>query len=158
MNTTHKTSTTLDKLDPARRAEVLQARFGLRVGAALAQLQQARPRTDIDERLRVARDQALARARESRRAVAVTAGASVQGHGGAAVLAGGPGSEPWWLRLSSLVPLAVLLVGLVLIDDHYTRSQIEAAVEVDAAILADDLPPEAYRDPGFVEFLKSPQP
>jgi Protein of unknown function (DUF3619) len=41
-----------------------------------------------------------------------------------------------------------------MIDRHYTQSQIEAAAEVDAAILADDLPPEAYRDPGFAEFLK----
>jgi hypothetical protein len=67
-------------------------------------------------------------------------------------------STPWWLRLGSLVPLAVLLAGLVLIERHYTRSQIEAAAEIDAAILADDLPPEAYRDRGFVEFLKTARP
>ena len=78
--------------------------------------------------------------------------------GGAAVLAGGPASNPWWLRLGSLLPLAVLLAGLVLIDNQYTRAQIEAAVEVDAAILADDLPPEAYRDRGFVEYLRSARP
>jgi hypothetical protein len=30
-----------------------------------------------------------------------------------------------------------------------------AAAEVDTALLADTLPPEAYRDPGFVEFLKT---
>ena len=80
--------------------------------------------------------------------------------GGAAVL-GGPGGgdvTPWWLRLSALVPLAVLLAGLVLIDSQYTRAQVEAAAELDAAILADDLPPEAYRDPGFVEFLKTSRP
>ena len=33
-----------------------------------------------------------------------------------------------------------------------------AAAEVDAALLADDLPPEAYTDPGFGEFLKAPPP
>jgi len=44
---------------------------------------------------------------------------------------------------------------LLLIDDHYTRAQIEAAAEVDSALLADDLPPEAYSDPGFVEYLRS---
>jgi hypothetical protein len=36
--------------------------------------------------------------------------------------------------------------------------QIQAAAEVDAVLLADDLPPEAYADPGFGEFLKLPQP
>ena len=50
--------------------------------------------------------------------------------------------------------MALLLAGLLLIDRHYTQAQIEAAAEVDAALLADDLPPEAYRDPGFAEFLK----
>jgi Protein of unknown function (DUF3619) len=78
--------------------------------------------------------------------------------GGAAILGGHGGRDtPWWLRLSSLLPLAVLLAGLFLIDRHYTQSQIEAAAEVDAAILSDDLPPEAYRDPGFAEFLKGEQ-
>jgi len=57
-----------------------------------------------------------------------------------------------------LVPLAVLLAGLVLIDSQYSRAQIEAAAELDAAILSDDLPPEAYRDQGFVEFLKTSRP
>ena len=77
-----------------------------------------------------------------------------------AVLGGGPGFDatPWWLRLGSLVPLALLLAGLMLIDSRYTRSQIDAAAEVDAAILADDLPPEAYRDQGFVEFLRTARP
>jgi hypothetical protein len=52
----------------------------------------------------------------------------------------------------------LLLAGLMLIDSRYTRSQIDAAAEVDAAILADDLPPEAYRDQGFVEFLRTARP
>jgi hypothetical protein len=31
-------------------------------------------------------------------------------------------------------------------------------VQIDSALLADDLPPEAYADPGFVAFLKLRQP
>lgn len=142
----------------ASRLEALQARFGIRVASALEALQASKPDRDADERLRFAREQALARARELRRA---PVSAHVVGRSdGAAVLAGGPASDraPWWLRLSSLLPLAVLLAGLLLIDHQYTRAQIEAAAEVDAALLADDLPPEAYRDPGFVEFLKAPRP
>jgi Protein of unknown function (DUF3619) len=137
-----------------RRGEVLQERFARRVAAALTEQQTAVPRRDIEERLRVAREQALMRAREANLTAPAPAAVS-RTAGGAAVL-GGPGSgdTPWWLRLSSLLPLAVLLAGLFLIDRHYTQSQIEAAAEVDAAILADDLPPEAYRDPGFAEFLK----
>ncbi len=144
----------LINLTPERRSEVLQARFAQRVAAALTEQQLVNPRRDIEERLRVAREQALGRAREARRSAAAPA---VVTTGGGTVALGGPGGAdgaPWWLRLSSLLPLAVLLAGLLMIDRHYTLSQIEAAAEVDAALLADDLPPEAYRDPGFAEFLK----
>ncbi len=140
-----------------RSAEAAQARFALRLTAALTEHQSLGTDPDIDARLRFAHDQALAAARQARGSVA--AAPAVVGHaGGAAVLGGRPHMTPWWLRLGSLLPLAVLLAGLVLIDSHYTRSQIEAAAEVDAAILADDLPPEAYRDQGFVEFLKTARP
>jgi Protein of unknown function (DUF3619) len=101
----------------------------------------------------------MAAARKAR-TTSVTAPSVFGTAGGAAILGGGPGSDtnPWWLRLGSLLPLAVLLAGLFMIDHQYTRSQIEAAAEVDAAILADDLPPEAYRDQGFVEYLKTARP
>lgn len=140
------------------RLEALQTRFGVGVASALSALQAARPDRDVEERLRFAREQALARAREVHRSAA--ARAMVDRSGSAAVLAGDPAGDeaPWWLRLSSLLPLAVLLAGLLLIDHQYTRAQIEAAAEVDAALLADDLPPEAYRDPGFVEFLRASRP
>ena len=139
------------------KEQALQMRFALRVAAALTALQVAKADRDIDERLRFAREQALARAREARRAA--TTPVLTGRAGGSAVLAG-PGADdaPWWLRLSSLLPLAVLVAGLMLIDHHYTQSQIEAAAEVDTAILADDVPPEAYSDPGFVEFLRSSRP
>ena len=144
----------LTNLTLERRSELLQARFAKRVSAALTEQQSAFPRRDIEERLRVARDQALSRALAANRSAAAPAAVAT---GGGTMALGGPsnaGGAPWWLRLSSLLPLAVLLAGLLLIDRHYTRSQIEAAAEVDAALLADDLPPEAYRDPGFAEFLK----
>ncbi len=144
----------LTNLTPQRRSEVLQERFARRVSAALTEQQTAMPRRDIEERLRVAREQALGHAREAKRSAPAPAVVSTTA-GGAAILGGPSGRDsPWWLRLSSLLPLAVLLAGLFLIDHHYTQSQIAAAAEVDAAILADDLPPEAYRDPGFAEFLK----
>jgi hypothetical protein len=151
----------LRTLSPERRREVLQERFARRIAAALTAQQAAQPRHDVNERLRVAREQALA-GRPARHVESQTAAAGgIVGRTGGVATLGGPsdGSDsPWWLRLSSLLPLALLLAGLLLIDRHYTQSQIEAAAEVDAALLADDLPPEAYRDPGFVEFLKRERP
>ena len=138
-----------------RGAEGAQLRVALRLTAALTEYQALTVGADVDARLRFAREQALAVARQTRLSAApVLVGVS----GGASVIGAGPDFTPWWLRLGSLVPLAVLVAGLVVIDRHYTRSQIEAAAEVDAAILADDLPPEAYRDRGFVEFLKTALP
>jgi hypothetical protein len=58
--------------------------------------------------------------------------------------------------VASVLPLLALVGGLLLIDRLQTDAQISVAAEVDAALLADTLPPTAYSDVGFVEFLKTP--
>ncbi len=130
--------------------DALEARIGLRLAARLSEGVEAMD-ADIAERLRFAREKALERARalraaESRPAVAV-------GASGAAVLGGGG----WWIKLGSVLPLLVLAGGLFLIQYMHSEAQIETAAEIDAELLADDLPPAAYNDAGFVEFLKSPR-
>jgi hypothetical protein len=139
----------------ARRVDLdaLQARFGLRLTARLSEQADSVPH-DISERLRVAREQAVQLARQVRLAAPVTA-ASVQVSQGSIAL-GQPPS--WWLRFASVTPLVMLVLGLVLIQHLHDQADIHAAAEVDAALLADDLPPEAYGDPGFVAFLKQPEP
>jgi hypothetical protein len=135
----------------------LEARFGLRIASALNRQGDATGH-DISERLRVGREQALARARTSRRVTAAVASTGTQVVGvsasGAALLDRHP---MWWTRLASMVPLVTLVVGLVLIDQWHDQAQINAAADVDSALLVDDLPPTAYSDPGFVEFLKNPR-
>jgi len=133
----------------------LEARFGVRVAAMLGERARATP-ADITERLRFAREQALARARVARRQEQLaTAPSSVTvSRGRSAALAERPG---WWVKLASAMPLAVLVVGLIAIDRAHDRAQIAAAAEVDAALLSDDLPPTAYTDPGFAEYLKAAQ-
>lgn len=135
-----------------KNLDVLEARFALRVAARLHE--RARDvEPDIAERLRVAREQALGRARELRTAERQAAG-TVAAAGNAAALGGG---SSWWVRIASIAPFVALVIGLMLIDQWQTQSQIEAAAEVDSALLADDLPPDAYSDPGFAEFLKVPR-
>lgn len=142
----------MNKLTPsqAARAEALQTRFGQRIAAHLSAGLATQVTPDIEARLRFAREQAL------RTRPRVATAPAVLGQGDTATL-GGPNDSttPWWLRLSALAPLVVLLAGLAWIDHRYDRSQIEAAAEVDAEILSDVLPPDAYRDPGFVEYLKT---
>ena len=108
---------------------------------------------DISERLRAARMQALAR-RKKPIALAHTAPALVHA-GHTAALGGGNGGLSWWQSLLSAVPIMALLAGLVVINLDLDEAGTLEVAEVDAALLADDLPPAAYSDPGFVQFLKS---
>lgn len=141
-----------------KAADSLQDRFARRVAARLSEAAEATP-PDIETRLRFAREQALLRARAVRQAAPVAPSVVAVGQGGAAALRlgrGDRGPASWWLRLGSALPVALLAGGLLLIHDWQSRSQIEAAAEIDTALLTDSLPPDAYSDPGFVEFLKSP--
>ncbi len=130
--------------------EALEARIGLRLAARLSEGAELME-SDISERLRFAREKALERARAVR--AAETRPAVAVGASGAAVLGGGG----WWIKLGSVLPLLALALGLFLIQYMHSEAQIETAAEIDAELLADDLPPAAYNDAGFVEFLKSPR-
>ncbi|GAP38481.1 DUF3619 family protein [Piscinibacter sakaiensis] len=134
-------------------ASALEARFALRVASALGEASAELPH-GVSERLAFARQQALARAQAARTA----SGAVVQRGGrGAAALAwfGGVGGRVW--QFASVLPLLALVIGLVAIQDSHTHAQISEAAAIDVDLLGDDLPPEAYRDAGFVEFLKTPR-
>ncbi len=134
-----------------RDLDVMQARFAMRVAARLNDATAQLPH-DIAERLRFAREQAVERVRGARVAAAAAPAVLVGGRGAALLAAGGA----WWTRLGSVLPLIVLIGGLLLIEQHNTRDQIEAAAEIDTAMLAEQVPPAAYADPGFLEFLKTP--
>lgn len=136
---------------PQAALDAVQARFALRVAAKLTE-RSAEIGPDVAERLRFAREKALERARATRTANVVAP--LGMGRDGAAILGGsGPG---WWLKAASVLPVFALAAGLFLIQRLQDNAQISTAAEVDAALLADDLPPRAYSDVGFVEFLKIP--
>ena len=149
-------------------AALLEARFARRIAARLSEQAAAATPHDVAERLRFARSMALERARALRPAQQ-PAGRSVPlampSSERAAALAGGGGRqlpesrEPsaWWVRLATALPLAALVGGLLLIQQQHVNEQIAAAAEIDAELLTDSVPPAAYNDPGFLEFLKSPQ-
>ncbi|HSV70231.1 MAG TPA: DUF3619 family protein [Methylibium sp.] len=130
--------------DPA----TAEARYALRVAARLNEGSADLP-GDITERLRFAREQALGKARAVQREAATGA----TGSGGALSLRGG-----WWPRLAAALPVLALAAGLVFVQLDQQDEQLRTAVEIDAALLADDLPPSAYTDAGFAEFLKAPSP
>ncbi len=135
----------------AHRQQALEARFGLRVAQALHEPEVGH---DIEQRLRVARQQALARAAAARQA-AIPA-TPVVGRAGSTVTLGSVGN--WWLRAAAWAPLLVLALGGVFIAYVDDEERIRAAVEVDAVLLSDTLPPKAYTDPGFTEYLRQSPP
>ena len=132
------------------QALVLQDRYGLRVAARLSAGAAELPH-DISERLRVARTQAIIK-RKVNKLVSAT---SVQSSGGSAILGGSDEGLTWWGRIASALPLLALAIGLVAINAIQNDNVAKELAAVDAALLVDDLPPSAYADPGFVQFIKT---
>jgi hypothetical protein len=129
--------------------EAQMDRFGLKVAALLDD--QALPH-DISERLRIARQQALAQ-RKIVLAAQTQAAPSIFSSGSAAVLGGGEGFG-WGQGLISALPLLALVVGLVAISITASDDRANELAEVDTQLLTDDLPPAAHTDPGFAQYLK----
>ncbi|MBV8621168.1 MAG: DUF3619 family protein [Curvibacter sp.] len=128
-----------------------QDQFGQRVAARLSSGNDDLP-YDITERLRAARMQALAK----RKVVAVrTAPAVVSSGRGTAALHFGNEVFGFWGRLASAIPLVALVAGLFMIQVTQEERRTNEIAEVDAALLTDELPPQAYTDPGFAQFLKT---
>ena len=105
---------------------------------------------DISERLRIARVRALesrpAPMRLMRYRTALQTNGLLSSHGDEGL--------NLWRILASALPLVALVMGLILvqaIQQELTESDIAS---IDSALLLDDLPPDAYTDPGFLQFLK----
>lgn len=124
--------------------------FGRRVAARLDASAADLPH-DITERLRVARSRALAR----RKVAQARPARAVFGMGAAAALSFGDERLSLWGRIASALPIIVLAGGLVLIHSVQSERRASELAEVDVAILTDDLPPQAYADPGFAQFLRT---
>jgi hypothetical protein len=125
----------------------LQERFGRAVGRRLSAGTAELP-YHVTERLRAARVQAV-----SKRKVETVAPAMVTNGGNAGALTFGGFSL--WRQIATALPLVVLVGGLVVIHSIQNDERATEVAEVDAQLLTDDLPPAAYADPGFVQFLKS---
>lgn len=137
-------------MNSPQKAEILQDRFGLKTASYLSAAASDLP-YDISERLRAARVQAV-----SKRKVAKiqTAGGVVNSGGSAALTWGSDEGLGWWGRIGSVLPLIALVAGLLAINSFQNDSRARELAEVDSALLTDELPPAAFADPGFVQFLK----
>lgn len=124
-------------------------RFGRQVAAVLNAGTAELP-YGVTERLRAARVQAVARNKQVNVIGIAPAFASA-----GATLGFRENGVSLWNRLASALPLVALVAGLILIHGVQNDWRASEVAEVDAALLTDDLPPSAYADPGFAQFLKS---
>jgi hypothetical protein len=131
---------------PPGSTDAFEEQFGRRVAARLSAGNLELPH-EFGERLRAARVQAVARRKSAPELRSVPVAVA---SGRAAVLGGG-----WWTRIGSVVPLVALVAGLMAISVIQEERRTDELAEVDSALLTDDLPPAAYTDPGFAQFLKT---
>ncbi|MDR2852628.1 MAG: DUF3619 family protein [Burkholderiaceae bacterium] len=102
---------------------------------------------DMSERLRVARERALD---QHRAKFGLRPKPAVR----AATAESSPQRWSWWVRIGTVAPILALVIGLVVIHQVQEEGRAQEVAEVDATLLTDDLPPTAYADPGFIQYLK----
>lgn len=128
---------------------LLHDRFARKVTARLSQSEDDLP-YDITERLRAARVQAV-----SKRKVTTSQTVHTTAINGLSTLTMGGGEDSIWARVAAFLPLIALIAGLIAINVIQSEHRANELAEVDGNLLTSDLPPAAYADPGFTQFLKN---
>ena len=64
---------------------------------------------------------------------------------------------PALARLAVAVPMLALVIGMGGVYQHEQQQRLAAMAEIDAAVLADELPLTAYLDHGFNAYVESQQ-
>ncbi|WP_018411801.1 DUF3619 family protein [Methyloversatilis thermotolerans] len=127
-------------------AASIEAELGSRVHAALEASAATLP-PDIAFRLRQARENALrSSGRKQRRFARLPSLAGVPAELGGA-----------WMRtnLKSALAVSALMVLAVLANQQRHDEHIDESIDIDSALLIDDLPIDAYLDRGFGAWLDS---
>jgi hypothetical protein len=134
-----------------RHFDLLMDRQGLRLTARLNAATAELPH-EVTERLRAARERAIAN-----RKVEWVRQPAAYGRAGQLALAGWGTDErmSWMGRLSSTLALCLLVFGMVGISEAQSELRARELAQVDIALLTDELPPAAFADPGFLQFLQT---
>ncbi len=124
--------------------------FGQRLVARLSDASDDLPH-EISERLKAARMIALSK----RNVTKVETVSALVGLGQTAALHLGGEKFNWWSRMAAIIPLIALVAGFMAIELMQDEFWADETASVDAELLTDELPPEAYTDPGFAQYLRS---
>jgi hypothetical protein len=132
------------------KRDAYEDKFGQMIAKRLSASTDSIPH-DISERLKAARMQALSK----RKVVKPQLASGTSGHGGVLSLHMGDNDRSLWNRIASLLPLLALIAGLVAIAVVAEDDRVKELADIDAQLLTDELPPDAYTDPGFAQFLRT---
>lgn len=139
-------------------------RFGRKIAARLTASEANLPYV-VTERLRASREQALAvRKRDALQNMPAQQAAALNaihlGADGSATLGTAPIGTGWnvpqWLRTAlTALPIAAMVAGVAFVSVQQDSNTTTEVAELDTALLTDTLPPDAYTDPGFIQYLQS---
>lgn len=127
--------------------QTAEDQFGISAAALLRESGKSLPKT-IQNRLHAARMKALLAQKPEKVYVQRAVLASSTGNRSLR-------SSSIWDSYSWVAPLTVLVFGLIGIAQWQEESRIQDIAELDVALLSDDVPPDAYADNGFINFLKN---
>ncbi|MCU6433051.1 DUF3619 family protein [Undibacterium sp. Jales W-56] len=122
--------------------------FAYKVRHALNESAERLPAPTLD-RLASARKIAMSRKKQSSPTAALAFNGILAGNHGFSF--GGPSS--WLGKLGVALPMLVLILGLIGIYEYEQQRRISDLADIDVAVLADELPPDAYLDTGFSAYL-----
>lgn len=135
-------------------ADALADSLGKSIASRLSEGADSLPH-DITERLKAARAQAVAKRKIVSVQTAVATAGAISFSGGEAALQFGDTDGGWLSRIASLIPLLALVAGLITIAVLQDEMRTREIAAVDTELLTDELPPAAYTDPGFLQFLRT---
>ena len=127
--------------------------FGKRIASHLSHGSQQLTQ-DITERLRASRTRAIA-SRQDKTFEWANADVLLLESNGSLKSPFSSKAHGFYSLIVSLIPLICLAAGLMLLYEFHNDQTAMELAEIDFALLVDDLPPHAYTDPAFVDFLKN---
>ncbi len=129
---------------------VQELNFGYKVRHALNEQLDNFP-TSTTERLASARRAALSRKKKDAPLRVLIRQKALAGNTGGTF---GAEHTSWYARLGFVLPIVILVIGLIGIVQYEKQQRINETVDIDTAMLTDDLPVVAYADHGFNAYLE----
>lgn len=132
---------------------VQELNFGYKVRHALNEQLDNLP-TSTTERLASARRAALARKKKDAPLAILVRQRALAGNTGGTFRNSGDSRGSWYARLGFVLPIVILVIGLIGIVQYEKQQRINETIDIDTAMLTDDLPVAAYADHGFNAYLE----